>query len=148
MSKLGFVKKSPWISFMNTGGCNGCAIEVLATRNPKYDVERLGIQIKGSVKHCDILVVTGQPTMQCMERVQKIYEQMYEPKLVVAVGACAISGNMNRFGYSFVGPFNKVVPVDVFVPGCPPRPEAIIDGIIKALNKYDKIEEKEDEKHD
>lgn len=130
-----FLKKSPWLLHFNTGGCNGCDIEVLAALTPRYDVERFGIQLKGSPRHADILVVTGPVTKQTKDRIVRIYEQMPEPKVVVGIGSCPASKSVFHDCYSVLGPLDKFVPVAAYVPGCPPRPESIIYGIVKVLEK-------------
>jgi NADH-quinone oxidoreductase B subunit len=127
--------KSPWILHFNTGGCNGCDIEVVATVTPRFDVERLGIVLRGSPRHADILVVTGPVTRQVRDRLVRIHEQIPEPKLVVAIGTCAISGAPFMGCYNVYGGIDTVIPVDVYVPGCPPKPEAIINGIVKLIPK-------------
>ncbi len=124
---------SPWIIHFNSGSCNGCDIEILATLTPRYDVERFGIKLRGSPRHADVLVCTGPVTRQARERLIRVYEQMPEPKFVVAVGTCAISGGVFQGCYNIVGHIDEVLPVDAYIPGCPPRPEAIIDGIVKLL---------------
>ena len=129
------LRSSPWILHFNSGGCNGCDIEVIAALTPYYDVERFGILLKGSPRHADILVVTGPITRQVAKRLIRIYEQMPEPRFVMAVGSCAISGGVFRGSYNVYEGVDKVIPVDVYVPGCPPRPEAIIHGIVKLLEK-------------
>ena len=126
---------SPWILHFNTGGCNGCDIEVLAALTPRYDVERFGILPMGSPRHADVLVVTGPVTRQVRDRLVRVYEQMPEPKFVVAVGSCAISGGVFRGAYNVLGGVDEVLPVDVYVAGCPPKPEAIIDGIVALVSK-------------
>lgn len=126
---------SPWILHFNTGGCNGCDIEVLAALTPRYDVERFGILPVGSPRHADVLVVTGPVTRQVRDRLVRVYEQMPEPKFVVAVGSCAISGGVFRGAYNVLGGVDEVLPVDVYVAGCPPKPEAIIDGIVELVSK-------------
>ena len=126
---------SPWAIHYNSGSCNGCDIEILATLTPRYDVERLGIKLQASPRHADVLLCTGPVTLQSKERLRRIYEQMPEPKFVVAIGSCAISGGAFRGCYNVVGHIDEVIPVDVYVPGCPPRPEAIIDGLLKLLER-------------
>ena len=124
---------SPWAIHFNSGSCNGCDIEILATLTPRYDIERFGIKLRGSPRHADVLICTGPVTRQARERLLRTYEQMPDPKFVVAVGSCGISGGVFQGCYNIVGHINEVLPVDAFIPGCPPRPEAIIDGIVKLL---------------
>lgn len=124
---------SPWAVHFNAGSCNGCDIEILATLTPRYDVERFGIKLEGSPRHADVLVCTGPVSRQARDRLVRIYEQMPEPKFVVAVGSCALSGGVFRDCYNVCNGIDSVIPVDVYVPGCPPRPEAIIDGFVKLL---------------
>ncbi len=124
---------SPWAIHFNSGSCNGCDIEILATLTPRYDIERFGIKLRGSPRHADVLICTGPVTRQARERLLRTYEQMPEPKFVVVVGSCGISGGVFQGCYNVVGHINEVLPVDAFIPGCPPRPEAIIDGIVKLL---------------
>ncbi len=128
---------SPWAIHYNSGSCNGCDIEILAALTPRYDVERLGVTLHGSPRHADVLICTGPVTRQSRERLQRIYEQMPEPKFVIAVGSCALSGGIFHNCYNCMGGIEEIIPVDVFVPGCPPRPEAVIDGVVKLLQKLD-----------
>jgi NADH-quinone oxidoreductase B subunit len=125
---------SPWAIHFNSGSCNGCDIEILATLTPRYDIERFGIKLKGSPRHADVLICTGPVTRQARERLIRIYEQMPDPKFVIAVGSCALSGGAFQGCYSIMGGIDQVIPVNAYVPGCPPRPEAIIDGVVKLLN--------------
>ena len=124
---------SPWAIHFNSGSCNGCDIEILATLTPRYDIERFGIKLRGSPRHADVLICTGPVTRQARERLLRVYEQMPEPKFVVAVGSCGISGGVFQGCYNIVGHIDEVLPVHAYIPGCPPRPEAIIDGIVKLL---------------
>ncbi|MBE3071569.1 MAG: NADH-quinone oxidoreductase subunit B family protein [Acidobacteria bacterium] len=124
---------SPWAIHFNSGSCNGCDIEILATLTPRYDLERFGVKLQGSPRHADILICTGPVTRQARDRLVRIYEQMPEPKFVVAVGSCGISGGAFQGCYNIVGSIAEVIPVDAYVPGCPPRPEAIIHGVVALL---------------
>ena len=122
----------------NSGACNGCDIEVVAALTPLYDPERFGIKLAPSFRHGDILVVSGPITKKAAERLRRLYEQMPDPKFVVAVGACTYDGGVFKGSYSVVGGVSKVIPVDVYIPGCPPRPEAILYGIVKLLDNIAK----------
>ncbi len=124
---------SPWILHFNSGACNSCDIELLAALIPTFDVERFGILLKATPRHADILVVTGGVTRQQWKRLKRIYEQMAEPKFVIAMGACGASGGVFRGCYSMRGGVDTVIPVTAFVPGCPPRPQAIIDAVVVVL---------------
>lgn len=129
------LKKSLWLFHLSAGSCNNCDIEILDLLTPKYDVERFGMKLVGSVRHADVLLVTGIVTHKTKERVIEIYEQAPKPIFVVAFGACACTGGIFTEGYNFAGPLDKVIPVDAYIPGCPPKPEAMIAGIVKLLNK-------------
>ena len=128
-----YLKKSPWLLHYDASSCNGCDIEVLACLTPLYDVERFGIINTGNPKHADVFVVTGGVNEQNREVIRNIYEQIPEPKVVVAVGICAASGGIFRECYNISGGIDQLIPVDVYVPGCAARPESIIDGIVKSL---------------
>lgn len=130
-------KKSPWIIHFNAGACNGCDIEVVDSLTPRFDLERAGILKQGSPRHADILVCTGAVTLQVRERLLQIYEQMPEPKFVVAVGACACSGGVFNGCYCVSGGIDTVLPVDVYIPGCAARPETIISAVTKLLATLD-----------
>jgi ech hydrogenase subunit C len=129
---IGF-KESPWILHYDASSCNGCDIETLACLTPIYDVERLGVVNTGNPKHADIFLVTGAVNEQSKAVIRNIYHQLPEPKVVVAVGICASSGGIFRECYNVYGGVDSVIPVDLYVPGCAARPEAIIDGVVKAL---------------
>jgi ech hydrogenase subunit C len=136
MGLLDFARqKSPWIVHLNCNSCNGCDIETVACLTPLYDVERFGIVNIGNPKHADILVVTGSVNHRNIRVLKNIYEQIPEPKVVVAIGACASSGGIFKECYNVIGGVNEVVPVDVYVPGCSPKPEAIMEGIVKGIAK-------------
>lgn len=126
--------KSPWIIHFDCGSCNGCDIEVLACLTPMYDVERFGVVNTGNPKHADVLLVTGTVNHRNRHVLRQIYDQMPEPKAVVSIGACNLSGGVFKDSYNILNGAYNVIPVDVFVPGCPPKPEAIIDGVVTALD--------------
>ncbi|MBU0630049.1 MAG: NADH-quinone oxidoreductase subunit NuoB [Candidatus Margulisbacteria bacterium] len=128
-------KKSVSVFHLGASACNNCDIEILDLLTPRHDIERLGITLVGSPRHADLLLVSGVVNRQSLERFKLVYEQVPRPKLVVAVGVCACSGDMFRDSYNYVKPVDEIIPVDVYVPGCPPKPEAIIAGVIKAINK-------------
>jgi ech hydrogenase subunit C len=128
-----YLKKSPWMIHYDGSSCNGCDIEVLACLTPVYDVERFGVVNTGNPKHADLFLLTGAINEQNAPVVRNIYEQMPDPKVVLAVGICATSGGIFRECYNILGGVDKVLPVDVYVSGCAARPEAIIDGVVKAL---------------
>lgn len=132
--RLWALTNSPWAIHFNSGSCNGCDIEILATLTPRYDLERFGVKLQGSPRHADILICTGPVTRLARERLLRTYEQMPNPKFVMAVGSCGTSGGVFHGCYNIVGGIDEVLPVNVFVPGCPPRPEAIIDGMVQLLN--------------
>ncbi|MHA2089846.1 MAG: NADH-quinone oxidoreductase subunit B family protein [Candidatus Kariarchaeaceae archaeon] len=121
--------RSPWVSHMNAGSCNGCDIEIVAALSPRYDVERFGITLQGSPRHADVLVCTGTVTRAMAPRLRQIYDQMADPKFVIAVGGCGIDGGVYHSCYNALGGIDKVIPVHMYIPGCPPRPEAIAYGV-------------------
>jgi len=125
--------KSPWITIFNSGACNACDIEIIATLTPRFDVERFGILAKGSPRHADILIITGPVTKKQASRLRRIYEQMPEPKYVIAMGACGGRGGVFQGLYHVMDEVEQVVPVDVFVAGCPPRPDEIINAVVETL---------------
>ncbi|MFP4071357.1 MAG: NADH-quinone oxidoreductase subunit B family protein [Desulfovibrionales bacterium] len=127
--------KSPWLMHFDCGSCNGCDIEVLAALSPVYDLERFGIVHMGNPKHTDIFLVTGTVNHRNRHVLKNLYAQIPPPSVVVAIGACGLSGGIFRDAYNVVGGIDKIIPVDVYVPGCPPKPEAIIDGVVLALGK-------------
>jgi NADH-quinone oxidoreductase B subunit len=126
---------SPWLVHFNSGSCNGCDIEILATLAPRYDLERFGVKLQGSPRHADVLICTGPVTRLARSRLLRVYEQMPVPKFVIAVGSCSITGGAFHGCYNIIGDIGAVIPVDVYIPGCPPRPEAIIDGVVQLIQK-------------
>jgi NADH-quinone oxidoreductase B subunit len=125
--------KSPWVLHFNTGACNACDIEIVATLTPRYDLERFGVVLKATPRHADILLCSGPVTRQIEQRLVRIYEQMAQPKFVVAVGTCACSGGVFQGCYNVKSGIDKVIPVSAYIPGCPASPKAIMDGIVKLL---------------
>jgi Ni,Fe-hydrogenase III small subunit len=124
--------KSPWIYRINSGSCNGCDIEIAPCFCPRYDAEQIGAVVQGSPKHADILLITGTMTLRARDAVRNVYEQMPEPKAVVAIGSCPATGNIFAGSPTILDGVASIVPIDVYVPGCPPRPQAIIRGIQQA----------------
>jgi ech hydrogenase subunit C len=130
---MSYLKKSPWVIHYDASSCNGCDIEVLACLTPMYDLERFGIVNTGNPKHADIFLITGSVNEQNKDVVLNIYNQMPDPKVVVAIGICATSGGVFGECYNVAGGVDKLLPVDIYVPGCAARPESIIDGVVKSL---------------
>ena len=133
--KLKALTKSIWVFHAATSPCNNCDIEILDLLTPRYDVERFGIALVGSVRHADVLLVTGVPNYKTKERLKTLYDQAPKPCLVVAVGNCSCGRVMFKDSYNSPCPVDQVVPVSLYIPGCPPKPEAMIVGIVKLLNK-------------
>lgn len=135
---MAYSSKSPWLIHYDGSSCNGCDIEVLDSMMPLYDIERFGIINTGNPKHADIFLVTGSVNAQNIEVVRHIYDQMLEPKVVVACGICACTGGVFRDCYNVIGGVDKAIPVDVYAPGCAVRPETIIDAVLEAVKILDK----------
>jgi Ni,Fe-hydrogenase III small subunit len=129
----GAFPRSLWVFHANTGGCNGCDIEVLDALTPRYDIERLGMRLVGSPRHADVLLVCGPVTRPMRGPLRRLYEAVPDPKIVVAIGACAVGGGPWFDTYNVVGGVDKVIPVDLYVSGCPARPEAILHGVAQLL---------------
>ncbi len=133
--KLKALLKSPWVFHLATGSCNNCDIEILDCLTPRFDIERFGMILAGSIRHADVLLVTGSANRKSMERVKRLYDQVPKPCLVVAIGECSLSRGMFIHSYNCPVPIDKIIPVDVYIPGCPPKPEAIIAGVVKLIGK-------------
>lgn len=118
--------RSLWVYHANSGGCNGCDIEVLNVLTPYYDVERFGIKLVGSPRHADVMLCQGPALRSTAKALRRAYDAMPAPKLVFAIGSCACGGGIWHDTYAVLGPVETVVPVNFYIPGCPPRPEAII----------------------
>lgn len=127
-------RHSPWLFHMNSGSCNGCDIELIACLTPRYDAEQLGILLQGSPRHADILCISGPVTRNAVDAIKAVYSQVHGPKAVVAIGSCPATTNVFIDSPVLDGPLARHIPVDVFVPGCPPRPDAIIRGIAQAAS--------------
>lgn len=125
------IKRSLWVFHVSASPCNNCDIEILDLLTPRYDVERFGIKLVGSVRHADVLLVTGVVGDKISSRVKRLYEQATKPVFVVGVGTCPTAGSTFKDSYTRVGPLDQVIPVDLFIPGCPPKPEEMINGIVK-----------------
>jgi len=136
--KIKALKKSPWVFHAACSPCNNCDIEILDVLTPRFDAERFGIIPVGSIRHADCMLVTGVPNSKTADRIKKVYEEASKPCLVVAIGTCALNRGIFKDSYNSPYPLDKIIPVDVYVPGCPPKPEAIILGVVKALKKLDK----------
>ena len=128
-------RRSAWLFHFNAGSCNGCDIELVACLTPRYDVEQVGIRLEGSPRHADVLCVSGPITRTTRAALETIYEQLPDPKVVVAIGSCPASCNVFAGSPVIDGPLDRIIPVDVYVPGCPPRPHMIIEGISKAIDR-------------
>ena len=133
--------KSPWVLHYDAGSCNGCDIEILAALTPKFDAERFGIVNIGDPKQADVLLVTGPANNRNKHVLKNLYDQMPNPKAVIVVGTCGCTGGVFHNCPNVLGGIDKVIPVDVYVPGCAARPEAIIDGVVLALEKLKKLSE-------
>lgn len=127
--------RSLHIRHLDAGSCNGCDWEISALLNPYHDLQRLGIDVVASPRHADLLLVTGIMTRNLEAAARLTYEAMPQPGLVVAVGACAISGNVFAGTYAGRSGIGDVLPIDVWIPGCPPRPEALIEGLLVAVGR-------------
>jgi Ni,Fe-hydrogenase III small subunit len=133
--KIKALKKSLWVFHLSCGSCNNCDIEILDCLTPRFDVERFGIKLVGSIRHADVLLVTGIVTRKVLPRLKRLYEQAPKPIVVIAVGVCPCSGGIFAQSYNMAGPLDKIIPVDAYIPGCPPKPEAIIAGVVKVWEK-------------
>jgi membrane-bound hydrogenase subunit mbhJ len=126
-----FLKKSLWVFHFAGASCNNCDIEILDVLTPRYDVERFGIQLIGSPRHADVILVSGSINQRDKSRLLEVYNQASKPVFVVAFGACGCTGGIFAEGNTFAGPVDQIVPVNAYIPGCPPKPEAILSGISK-----------------
>ena len=133
--KLKALLKSPWVFHLSTGSCNNCDIETLDCLTPRFDIERFGMLLAGSIKHADVLLVTGSCNRMSVELLKELWEQVPKPCLVVGIGTCTGSRGIFMDSYNCPHPLDSIIPVDVYIPGCPPKPEAIIAGVVKLIQK-------------
>ena len=131
--KLNALTKSIWVFHAACSPCNNCDIEILDLLTPRYDVERFGIALVGSVRHADALLVTGVPNRKTAIRIKKLYEQAPKPCVVIAIGSCALGGDMFKDSYNVKKTVDEIIPVNIYVPGCPPKPEAMIAAVVKLI---------------
>jgi Ni,Fe-hydrogenase III small subunit/NAD-dependent dihydropyrimidine dehydrogenase PreA subunit len=130
----GRLGRSLHVRQVDAGSCNGCELEIVATANPVFDLERFGIHFVASPRHADLLLVTGPVTRNMEIALRRTYEAAPEPRVVVAVGACGCSGGIFGEGtYAAIGGVDRILPVDVYIPGCPPRPQGILNGLLVAM---------------
>jgi Ni,Fe-hydrogenase III small subunit len=129
------LRHSPWVFHISVGSCNNCDIEILDALTPKFDPERFGVLLVGSPRHADILLVAGIVNQKSLDRLIRVYQQTPKPCLVAAVGTCACGIGVFQDAYNTAGPLDRHIPVDIYIPGCPPKPEAILAGLLKALSR-------------
>ena len=130
--------RSIWVFHFAAASCNNCDIEILDALTPKFDLERFGILLVGSIRHADVMLVTGAMSHKGAVRLKRLYEQASKPCLVIAVGCCACSMCIFQDSYNKAGPVDRFVPVNAYIPGCPPKPEAIIMGVVKLIKALKK----------
>jgi membrane-bound hydrogenase subunit mbhJ len=125
--------KSLWVFHVSASPCNNCDIEILDLLTPRYDVERFGIKLVGSVRHADVLLVSGVINQKVAPKIRRLYAQAPRPVFVVGVGTCPTSGCTFKDSYNIVERREEVIPIDLYIPGCPPKPEAMLEGIMKLV---------------
>ena len=135
--KTKVLTKSLWVFHAATSPCNNCDIEILDTLTPRHDLERFGMTLVGSIRHADVILVTGVPNYKTKERLKKLYSQVSQPCLVIAIGNCACGRIMFKESYNSPCAVDDIVPVSAYVPGCPPKPEAIIAAVAKLIKKVE-----------
>lgn len=133
--KLKALTKSIWVYHLSTGSCNNCDIEILDLLTPRFDVERFGITLVASVRHADAILVTGALNLKTVPIVKNVYEQAPRPCVVIAIGACAGGQGIFKNGPNTPQPVDSILPVNIYIPGCPPKPEAMIAGIVRLIEK-------------
>ena len=135
MNKGKILAKSIWVFHFASAACNNCDIEILDVLTPRFDAERFGIKLVGSIKHADAMLVSGIVTRKCAPLLKQLYKDAPKPLAVIAFGSCASSQGLFKDSCMRTSPVDELVPVDAYIPGCPPRPEAIIDGVVKVMKK-------------
>lgn len=130
------------IRHVDSGSSNACEAEMTALLNPIYDIQQYGIDFVASPRHADLLMVTGGVTRNLERSLRETYAATPEPKIVLAVGNCSISGCMIGETYANYGSVREIIPVDVYIPGCPPRPQDLLTGILKAIDKLEQFKQK------
>lgn len=133
--KTNILTKSIWVYHMSTASCNNCDIEILACLTPRFDIERFGIQLAGSIRHADAILLTGVMNRKSMLRAKKVYEQAPKPCFVIAIGTCPAGQGIFKGSYNAPEPADSILPIHAYVPGCPPKPEAIIAAVVKLIRK-------------
>jgi Ni,Fe-hydrogenase III small subunit len=133
--KENILTKSIYVFHLSSGSCNNCDIEILDCLTPRFDIERFGMVLVGSIKHADVLLCTGSANRMTIPIIKNLYEQMPKPGFVVAFGACGASRGLFKDSYNTGLPLDEIIPVDAYIPGCPPKPEAIIGGLVKLIGK-------------
>jgi membrane-bound hydrogenase subunit mbhJ len=132
---INVLTKSLNVFHLGGSACNNCDIEILDALTPKYDLERFGITLVGSIRHADVLLVSGIFNKKAAIRAKRVYEQAPKPIVVIAIGACACTGNMFQKSYNWDGPVGNYIPINAYLPGCPPKPEAMISAVVKLIGK-------------
>ncbi len=127
--------KSIYVFHLSSGSCNNCDIEILDCLTPRFDLERFGIVLVGSIKHADVMLCTGSANRLTVPIIKKLYEQMPKPGFVIAYGACGSSRGLFKDSYNTGAPLDEIIPVDAYIPGCPPKPEATIGALVKLIAK-------------
>ena len=127
--------KSIYIFHVSSGSCNNCDIEIIDSLTPRFDLERFGIVLVGSIRHADVMLCTGSANRLTIPRIKKLYEQMPKPGFVIAYGACGSSRGLFKDSYNTGAPLDEIMPVDAYIPGCPPKPEATIAALVKLIDK-------------
>ena len=133
--KEAILTKSIYVFHASSGSCNNCDIEILDCLTPRFDLERFGIVLVGSIKHADVMLWTGSANRLTIPIIKKLYEQMPKPGFVIAFGACGSSRGLFKDSYNTGDPLDEIIPVDAYIPGCPPKPEAVIGALVKLIGK-------------